>query len=82
MSTLHTKKRCYIYCGELFISEEQKFHKSCINNLKKTKEASKAITELNEKDLVLIEEFDTKYGKDVYAREHVMVLPVTTLRVL
>ena len=66
---------------DYFISEEQKRCKSRINNLEKTK-ASKAVTELNEKVLALIEEFDTKHGKDVYELEHVIALPVTTLRVL
>ena len=46
------------------------------------KEASKGITELNAKAVALIEEFDTIHGKDAYELEHVMALPLTTLRVL
>ena len=65
-----------------FISEEQKRRESRINNLEKTKEASKAVTELKEKALAMIEEFDTKHGKDVYELEHAKALLVTTLRVL
>ena len=37
---------------------------------------------MNTKAMALIEEFDTKHGKDAYELEHAKALPVTTLRVL
>lgn len=67
---------------DYFISEERKRRESHIKDLEKTKEASYGVTELNAKAIALIEEFDTKHGKDMYELEHSKALPATTLRVL
>ena len=67
---------------DFFISEERQARQEKIKSLLELKKKSIAVSELNGRAMALIEEFNTKHGKDVYELEDAKLLPVTTLKVL